>query len=357
MRKVKYWFMFFLVLLLTGCQEIRIVVEFPQDTVPVQTQPAEVEPKEGLPSTDAEQPDVLQSSTETIPAQTEQTDMAEGFDPEAYFFPQESLPQDVYFHVDNRKTLLVSYLENPGSLYGIAHVREYYAYNENLFVTQILIQLPLDGRPEMLRSGHFGQDFVPTTEERSLGDASVQLHYLAEKEISYRFYRNNIMVVVDVRGSHPFATEDNAYQLAKQIYDTLPEFFPFPEMIESPPLELQSSLRGRYFRDLMLVDCYPPFEQTNPLIETEMGYCFQADVTELILNLKVGIYDKRYDRLVYMKEFLTLPPLGEWRTGLFYPVWGYSWQHFHEGDYEALFWVDDQLVEVIEYTYLKEQAP
>jgi len=339
-------------LFLTGCQEIRIVVEVPEEDSSVQV----LEDEPLLPD-DVQLTCAAQAPIEKTAVPTSEVEVPEAFNPDLYFFPQEALPDEVSFHADNKKTLLVSYLENPGSLYGIAHVREYCAYEDDLFVTQILIQLPLDGRPEMLRSGHFGQDFKPAPEGMALGDESLLLHYEAENQISYRFYRNNIMVVVDILGAHPFAAEENAYQLAKLIYDTLPEDFPTPENIESPPLDLQPSLSGRCFRDLILVNCYPPYEETKPVIETELGYCFQADVTELILNFKVGIYDKRYDRLVYMKEFLTIPSMGEWRTGLFFPVWGYGWQHFHEGEYEALFWVDDQLVEVIEYSYVKELFP
>ena len=137
------------------------------------------------------------------------------------------------------------------------------------------------------------------------------------------------------------------------IYDKLPEEFPVAEQMDTPSLELQPELTDKYFYSLEMTTCQPPYEVTDPLVETELGYCFRADVLSLIRNLKVGLYDEHYKKVVYMKEFLYMPQLGEWDTGFFFPVWGYSWQHFREGNYRALFWVDDQLAASLPITYVK----
>lgn len=329
---------------LSGCQEMQILIEFPEEAVvdSVFLTPEQIV-DETSPSLETSMP------TSTVePISTEMPD----FDSSRYFFSIEALPKEVNFIADDEKTLLVSYLESPGSLFGVAHVREYESYPDDIFVAQNLIQCPIAVQPNMLLSGHHGQDFHPTTARRSLGEKSVIYHL--EDKISYRFYQNNMMVVIDLRGSHPFVTEENAYLLAKSIYGKLPEDFPISTLIESPSLDYQSELSGKYFRAIEFVSCHSPHIVTDPVVETELGYCFRTDIVELILNLKVGIYDKRYEKLVYMKEFLFVPQMGEWVTGLFFPVWGYGWQHFHEGEYEALFWVDDQLVEVIPYTLVKE---
>ena len=42
-----------------------------------------------------------------------------------------------------------------------------------------------------------------------------------------------MIVIVDLRGFHPFVTEENVYNLAKLIYDKLPEEFPIAEQINT----------------------------------------------------------------------------------------------------------------------------
>ena len=350
-----------LCLALTGCQEISVVVEMPtivvqavqpsiagQGTAGAQTpQPAEptAEPTR-LPAAT-----LLPSSTLTATGAVSATPQP-SFDPSLYFFPEDSLPQDLIFVADDKKTFLVSYLNSPGSLFGIAHVREYDCYPADLHVIQTLIQSPIEVSSEMLRTGHNGDRYVAVPEDILLGEEAMIFRCPPENSedcVSYRFYQNNIMVVVDLWGSNAFINDEDVYTLAKTIHDRLPESFPIPTTIESPSLELEPGLAETYFRELYLVDCYPPYAALDPVYETDLGYCFQADILELIHNLKVGIYDTRYGKLVYMKEFLFVPPMGEWRTGLFYPVWGYAWQHFHEGEYEALFWVDDHLAAVLPY--------
>ena len=331
-----------LLLQLTACQEVKIYIEIPSQeeaTLPQETQPASII------STATPYPFV----TPEIP-----TAIAEKFDPSLYYFPFDALPQDITYTADNEKTFLVSYLNSPGNLLGIAHIREYNAYDSDLYITQDIIQCPIDVQDNMLQSGHSGNNFHPTSSALSLGQNSMLYHQ--GNEISYRFYQRNMMVVVDLRGSHPFVTEENAYNLAKMIFEKLPESFPIPTLIESPSMEYHSELSAKYFRTIELVACQEPYTVTDPVVETDLGYCFHTDIIELIQNLKVGIYDKRYGKLVYMKEFLYTPQMGEWTTGLFFPVWGYGWQHFHEGEYEAMFWVDDRLVQIIPYTLIPEQA-
>ena len=210
------------------------------------------------------------------------------------------------------------------------HIRQYDSYPANIFVAQDIIQSPVPGEPEMLRTGHHGNLFEATPPDMSLGDYSLVLHMQSatENDYSYRFYKNNMIVIVDLRGFHPFVTEENVYRLAKIIYDKLPEEFPVAEQINTPSLELQPELAEKYFYTLEMTTCQPPYEATDPVIETELGYCFRADIISLIRNLKVGLYDEHYRKVIYMKEFLTMPQLGEWDTGFFFPVWGYSWQHF-----------------------------
>ena len=342
-------FAILVVFMLSGCQEISISVQIPENPGvttptlhPMETQA--VETGEGK-----EQQNQSAESLKTTIEPHSDTD-EKSFDPYQYYFPNSALPSDIGFYTDNRKTFLVSYLESPGSLLGLAHVQEYLAYESDLFIAQDIIQSPIDIQPFMLHSGHNGNMYFPTEEKYALGEESVIYH--GDDGISYRFYKSNMMVVVDVRGSHPWVTEEHAYQLAQLIEQKLPQSFPIPELIDSPPMDYDSTLSGQYLKDIQLVDCYPPHEITDPVVQTEMGYCFKTEVIDIIYNLKVGIYDKRYDKLVYMKEFLLVPQMGEWITGMFYPVWGYGWQHFHEGDYEALFWVNDQLVEIVPYSLI-----
>ena len=314
-----------------GCQEIEVKVILPEEN----TSPA-----------GASTPAPFIESTAEMQAAV--------FNPDDYFFSESDLPQDVYFVADNKKTLFVSYLVNPGTLHGIAHIRQYDSYDANIFVAQDIIQSPIPATPEMLRTGHHGDRFEATPPEMSLGDYSLRLHMQSETEndYSYRFYKNNMIVIVDLRGFHPFVTEENVYNLAKLIYDKLPEEFPVAEQINTPSLELQPELTDKYFYTLEMTTCQPPYDITDPVIETELGYCFHADIISLIRNLKVGLYDEHYRKVIYLKEFLFMPQMGEWHTGFFFPVWGYSWQHLHEGDYRALFWVDDQLAASIPFTYI-----
>ena len=330
-HRVAYIALICIALGLSACQEIQIKVYLPGESTsmpPATPTPARVE--------------------------TQEVESSISFDPYDYFFNESDLPQDVVFIADNEKTLFVSYLVNPGTLHGIAHVREYNSYESEIYVAQNIIQSPIAGEPEMLRTGHHGDRFEATPPEMSLGDYSLRLHMQSETEndYSYRFYKNNMIVIVDLRGFHPFVTEENVYNLAKLIYDKLPEEFPIAEQINTPSLELQPELTDKYFYTLEMTTCQPPYDITDPVIETELGYCFHADIISLIRNLKVGLYDEHYRKVIYLKEFLFMPQMGEWHTGFFFPVWGYSWQHLHEGDYRALFWVDDQLAASIPFTYI-----
>lgn len=349
------------ILILTGCllfnsscQEINIRVDYPDDNPPASTTNDENIAKTTLPVN----PTAVLKNTPASDNQNGATaTQIPVFDPYLYFFPDSALPSEVNFVADDKKTLFVSYLENPGSLFGIAHVREYESYQDDLFAAQNIIQSPIPGQPEMLRTGHHGNDFQPTSSNHSLGDYSLSYHVRTETEnyYSYRFYKNNMIVVVDLRGFHPFVTEENVYRLAKMIYDKLPQEFPIAERMETPPLELHPELTKKYFYNLEMTTCQPPYAVTDPVLETELGYCFRADIIELIRNLKVGLYDEHYGKVVYMKEFLFTPEMGEWVTGFFFPVWGYSWQHFHAGEYQALFWVDDQLAASIPFTFVKKE--
>ena len=332
-HRVAYIALICIALGLSSCQEIQIKVYLPDESTSMPTA--------------SPTPDRME---------TREAEFSTSFDPYDYFFDESDLPQDVHFNADNEKTMFVSYLVNPGTLHGIAHIRQYDSYESSIFVAQDIIQSPVPGEPEMLRTGHHGGDFEVTPPDMSLGDYSLRLHMQSETEndYSYRFYKNNMIVIVDLRGSHPFVTEENVYRLAKTIYDKLPEEFPVAEDMDTPSMELQPELTEKYFYALEMTTCQPPYEVTDPVVETELGYCFRADVLNLIRNLKVGLYDEHYKKVIYMKEFLYMPQLGEWNTGFFFPVWGYSWQHLRAGQYRALFWVDDQLAASLPITYVKQ---
>ena len=55
------------------------------------------------------------------------------------------------------------------------------------------------------------------------------------REVRYRFYQNNIMVIVQMQGADDFVSLENAYQLAGIIAAQLPESFPALESLTTLP--------------------------------------------------------------------------------------------------------------------------
>ena len=329
--------LFLLSIIGTGCQEITIYFEMPQG----------LNDSQGIAS----------HSNDSIGLLAEQVEFtSEPFDPNLYFFPTDMLPADVIFANFNKTTINISYLDSNGDLLGIAHVRQYQSYPADLFVTQMIIQSPVPIEAKMLRAGHFGEDYVETEEEFSIGENSVFFEtgstiFGEEHILSYRFYKGNAMVIVDLFGWNEFVTKENLFDLANMIYQQLPEEIPEPSLIQSPPLELNEELQNGYFGTLELVQCEGESQAADTFINGNDGICFHANILRYIDDFRVGIYSNHYGRLIYEQECLYTPPLGDWTTGLFYPVWGFGWQHLPEGDYQALFWVEGQLVAALPFHF------
>ena len=140
--------------------------------------------------------------------------------------------------------------------------------------------------------------------------------------------------------------------LAEKIHARLPESLPTPQKLQMPSTALDEALFKTYFRSIELARCDGDRPATDFFDDGDMGFCFRADILEYIPNLKVGIYTESYEQLIYLQEFQSSPTIGEWTTGLFFPVWGYGWQHLREGQYRALFWVDDELVASLPFQYI-----
>jgi hypothetical protein len=123
-------------------------------------------------------------------------------------------------------------------------------------------------------------------------------------------------------------------------------------VIPAPSLEVHTELQPVYFNTLELVNCEGDQSPTDTFVNGDTGICFHTDILNIIKDLKVGIYSNHYTRLLYKQDFLYSPALGEWTTELFGSIWGYGWQHLPKGEYQALFWVDGQLVAAIPFDFI-----
>ncbi|HAF61163.1 MAG TPA: hypothetical protein DCK95_02425 [Anaerolineaceae bacterium] len=326
-------------ILLSGCREVQFSVEyFPEENT----------------TSDGQTAQTIRSGKQS---EEGSFSLSQAIDPEQYFFPLSALPEDVDFDNFDRKMVNVSYLDSNGELLGIAYVRQYQSFRDDLFVAQIIIQSPVPITANLLQSGHYGKDYVPAEEDFELGENALILNkqasiFLSERTVSYRFYKGNTMVIVDLCGTHPFVTEQNVYQLAKLIEQQLPAELPETNSIPSPSLELHSDLFPRYFNSLELVNCDGEQQPASIFSNGNSGICFHADLANVVKDFKVGIYCDRYERLIYQQDFLYSPSLGDWTTGLFYPIWGFGWQNLPEGEYQALFWVENQLVASIPFVFI-----
>ena len=332
--KMKYFLRWILTgtLLLAGCQTLQVNIEFPQEETATPADPAPVPVKTSSPV-----PTALPSPNAP-------------FDPYPYLLTFDDLPTELSFSGGDLQIFAVSYLQSDGNILGTAYSRGYSSYPENIFINQIIFQSPQPFQPGSLRTGHFGRDFVMASAEETLGQAAAI--YQFEDKVSYRFYQNNLMVSVDMAGDDELVSVETVRDLAEKIHARLPESLPTPQKLQMPSTALDEALFKTYFRSIELARCDGDRPATDFFDDGDMGFCFRADILEYIPNLKVGIYTESYEQLIYLQEFQSSPTIGEWTTGLFFPVWGYGWQHLREGQYRALFWVDDELVASLPFQYI-----
>ena len=338
---------FFLILLLitSGCQEVSIYIDYPKDDGQeemITKESATDTPKLAPTRTPAPLPQALsQDNNEEVEIDIDQ-----------YFFPVEMLPENIGFDYDSVKQYNVSYLESPGSLLGIAHVRSYYSNDDDLYVMQVIIHSPLPGQVEMLNAGHYQREQVRDLNENSLGDYAMIGHLNNDEEnfYQYRFYKENIIVIITLVGKHPFVSQDNVFQLAKAVEEKLPDKLPAVERIITPSLEIEQGAADQYFRKLELIECESGETLAESIPYTHQDICFKANVSKLISNLKVGIYDEKNNEIIYLKEFIAAPQFGERVYNLLSCEWGFAWTELYAGDYQALFWANDQLAKPIPFT-------
>jgi hypothetical protein len=305
---------------LSACQEFKISIEYPGGSAPALT-------------------------NEGDPADIGTDPVYSDIDPTQYFFPDDALPQDISFSSEAVKTYLISYLTSPGKMTGIAFTRNYQAYYRNFSVDQVIIQSPYPIPLDMFKAGHHGEDLEPAPAEYRLGEGTLvnSVQNSEEREVRYRFYQNNIMVMVDLYGSDEFVSLDQAYQLAQVIAAQLPESFPPADTLADLPLAVQPGLKEDYFHTLQLVDCRSPHQTITTLPNSMNGLCAQTDILKPIRDFKLGLYAERYDKLIFIKDFLLPSQLGSWNPRILEGVWDLAWDEFPEGEYRVLFWVNGHL--------------
>lgn len=345
-------------LCMTACQEIKISIEAPHaDQIGSETQ---------LPSilmSETATPVVMPTKTLTqkptniptlLPTATpnQKIYFQDEFDPYSILLSWEDLPLDVYFSGGHLKMYDVSYLYNPGNLLGTAYVREFFSYPHDLYFTEILIRSPVKITSEMLRAGFYGDSINPVEDSYQVGELSLAGERQDEKHtFAYRFAEGNTMVVLALQGSHAYASFENIVTMAQNIRDRFPQDFFVNAGLPIMSQELKPDLYAHYFQDLALVDCTLEHKETDVFMFGDQGFCFRADAHDLILNLKTGIYSTRYNKLFYIKFFEPFTHLGEYTDFIKHPVWDFGWQHLPEGEYEVWFWVDDQLVTKLPFSY------
>ena len=183
-------------ILLCACQEFTVNLEYPDQTA-------------GAEGTSPGTPNLAGTD---IP-------ISGTIDPMLYFFPDEALPQGIAFSSEALKSYFISYLPGPNKMTGVAFVRHYSAYYQDFEIEQIIIQCPYSVPLDMFNAGHSGEVLNLPPEGYSLGQGTLvnSLQDGNQREVRYRFYRNNIMVILDLHGSNEFVSLDNAYQLAQII--------------------------------------------------------------------------------------------------------------------------------------------
>jgi len=266
-------------------------------------------------------------------------------DPSLYFFPDEALPQDAAFNSEALTSYYISYLPGPNKMMGAAFVRHYMAYYQDFEVEQIIIQSPYPVPLDMFNAGHSGEVLDLPPEGYQLGQGTLVNSFQEGnwREIRYRFYQNNIMVIVQLHGSNDFVSLESAYQLAGIIAAQLPESFPTVDSLTTLPLEVEPGLADTYFKDLSLRDCRPSEAPITHLSSSLDGICIKLDVLKPIQDFKVGVYSENYQQVIFIKEYLLPAQLGRWDPQVVEGVWDFAWNEFPDGEYRLLIWVNDRL--------------
>lgn len=272
------------------------------------------------------------------------------FDAVSYLLDWDDLPQNVYLTGGHLKIFDTSYLYSPGTLMGTAYVREFFSHQEDLYFTEVIIHSPVAINIETLHSGFYGSQYTPVEEDWQLGDAT--LAALTNNQLGYRFSKGNIMVALDLHGTHPYVTFENLYHLAQEIEGRIPAQIPLKPDFPELPGEVNHTLFETYFRELRLVGCESEHLPTDTFVNGDAGFCFRSEIIELITDLKTGIYYPRFNKLLYVKEFQPAFQMGEVITDVLSPVRSFGWQHLPAGEYEAWFWIGDQLVAVLPFTFV-----
>ena len=311
-----------LLLLSSACQEISVNLEYP-------------EVADGQAGTHAAAQNPLSPESPS----------AGPIDPSLYFFPDEALPQDAAFSSEALTSYYISYLPGPNKMMGAAFVRRYNAYYQDFVVQQIIIQSPYPVPLDMFNAGHSGQVLNLPPEGYQLGQGTLVNSFQEGtwREVRYRFYQNNIMVIVQMQGADDFVSLENAYQLAGIIAAQLPESFPALESLTTLPLEVEPGLADTYFKDLGLRDCGPSAAPITHLSSSVDGICIQIDVLNPIQNFKVGVYSENYQQVIFIKEYLLPAQLGRWDPQVVEGIWDFAWNEFPDGEYRLLIWVNDRL--------------
>jgi hypothetical protein len=318
-----------LLLLSSACQEITVNLEY-----------AEMADREAV-THPSDQPPLSPDSPTAGP-----------IDPSLYFFPDEALPQDVAFSSEALTSYYISYLPGPNKMMGAAFARRYNAYYQNFEVQQIIIQSPYSIPLDMFNAGHSGEVLDLPPEGYSLGQGTLvnSMQEGSWREVRYRFYQNNIMVIVQMQGLDDFVSLENAYQLAGIIAAQLPESFPTVESLTTLPLEVEPGLADTYFKGLSLRDCGPSGKLITNLSSSLDGICIKVDVLKPIQDFKVGVYSENYQQVIFIKEYLLPAQLGRWDPQVVEGIWDFAWNEFPDGEYRLMIWVNDRLAAAVPFS-------
>lgn len=343
----------FCTFLIIGCQEISVSIEMPEPiSIPTKTDTPNNE-KEFKQNTATLEFFELSQPTPTLIYQTNIPEKAPSteHDISASLLSVEDLPEEIGFIGGDQKIFNSSYLYSPGNLAGIAYVREFYTVQADLFFTEIIIISPVPITSEMMRAGYWGEAYQPVHEEMRLGDFTLACQRNdINNTYGFRFAQENIMVVLVLYGDHTYKTMPHLFSFAQQIYARLPQQSN-PSLSNMPQMSFSEMDDSTYFKSIQLVECGGGNTTPEVFVNGDQGICFSADLRELTFHLKGGIYNPQYERLFYLTEFQHGLKLGESTNGLFHPVADFGWQHLPAGDYEALFWVDDELVAVLPFKF------
>ncbi len=350
MRKAFLIFMFIsLIFVNSGCQEIGISIQYNKQEI--NTEKAQTANKLNITPTSS-----IPAPTRTPYLPTQESSQGSEdttYDPHDYFFPDNLLPEDISFHVSDTMIFNVSHLFEPGNLSGIAYVKLYQASAYSLTIEEIIVQSSAPTSPESLKAGHHNEYFLPDSSDQALGDYAMVLTsmmHASEKTYHYHFYKDNTIVLLSLGGMDPFVSKENVYMLAQAIEERLPDQSPLAASINSPSLDLHPELFEEYFNNIEFISCVNPDYPLDAIPVNAFGLCFYTDIKKFIEDFKVGIYADDSRQIIFIQEFNSSPPLGKKYTDYYQGLYGFPWQEFSIGDYQALFWIDDQLVKSIPFT-------